>query len=52
MPRGQLFRGWGRRSYKASEVVGLFVLSIFAGMIISGVAVAIDFLLRTFFGRG
>lgn len=50
MLRGRFFRPWGRRSYKPSEVVGLFLLSIFAGMFVSVVAVAVDYLLRTFFG--
>ncbi len=50
--RGRFFRTRDRQSYKASEVVGLFVLSIIGGMILSGVAIAIDFLLKRFFGTG
>lgn len=49
--RGRFFRFRDRRSYKASEVIGLFILSIIGGMILSGVAIAIDFVFRTLFGR-
>lgn len=50
--RGNFFRTRGRQSYKASEVVGLFVLSIVGGMLVSGLAVAIDFVFRNVFGLG
>ena len=48
--RSRSFRSGGGRSSRASEVVGIFLVSIFVGMIISGVAVAIDFVFRTLFG--
>jgi hypothetical protein len=34
-----------RRSYKSSEVVSLFILSVIAGMIFCGICAAVDFLL-------
>lgn len=50
--RGNFFRTRGRQSYKASEVIGLFILSIIGGMLVCGLAVAIDFVLQTVFGLG
>ena len=41
-----------RRSYKASELAALFVLSLVGGMFVCLVAVMIDYMARTFFGTG
>jgi hypothetical protein len=50
--RGRFFRSRDRASHKPSEVVGIFILGIIGGMIVSGVAVAIDYILRQVFGIG
>ncbi len=39
-----------RQSYKPSEVVGLFVLSLFGGMIVFGICMLINSLLERIFG--
>lgn len=43
----RLLRFRDRSSYKSSEVVALFVISIFAGMIFCGICAAIDYVLNT-----
>jgi hypothetical protein len=48
--RSRLFRFRDRASYKSSEVLGLFVVSIFLGMFVYGVMMAIDFALTQLFG--
>ena len=48
--RSRLFRFRDRASYKTSEVLGLFVLSIFLGMIFFGICAAIDYALQSIFG--
>lgn len=41
-----------RRSYKASEVAALFLLSLIGGMVFCLIAATVDYLLRNFFGTG
>lgn len=48
--RSRLSRFGDRASYKASEVLGLFVISIFGGMAIFGICMAIDYALERLFG--
>lgn len=48
---GRAFRYRDRKSYKASEVVGLFVVSIFGGMLFFGLCALVDFLIGRFTGR-
>jgi hypothetical protein len=48
--RSKFFRHSDRASYKSSEVVGLFVISLFLGMITFGVCMAIDYGIRQLFG--
>jgi hypothetical protein len=50
--RGRLFRFKDRASYKTSEVLGLFVISIFLGMAFFGVCLVVDYALQTLFGIG
>lgn len=52
MARGRLIRFRDRRSYKASEVAALFVLSLFAGMFLCALCVALDYVLTNVFGLG
>ena len=52
MGRSRLGRYRDRQSYKASEVVGLFILSLFGGMLIFGLFVLVDWLLQRLFGLG
>ena len=40
--RGRLFRHRDRASYKASEVLGLYIISMGLGMIFFGLCMAID----------
>jgi hypothetical protein len=37
-----------RASYKSSEVIALFIVSIFGGMLFCGLCVVIDFLIGQF----
>jgi hypothetical protein len=48
--RSRMFRFQDRASYKTSEVLGLFVISIFLGMIFFGICAAIDYALHVLFG--
>lgn len=48
--KSHLFRHRDRSSYKASEVLGLFVLSVFLGMFFFLVCAAIDYGLQSLFG--
>ncbi|MBX6312113.1 MAG: hypothetical protein IRY99_04220 [Isosphaeraceae bacterium] len=50
MPRIGRFKD--RASYKPSEVVGLFVISLFGGMLFFLICVLVDHLLGQFFGSG
>jgi len=50
--RSRFFRFRDRASYKSSEVIGLFLISIFAGMFFYGLCMLVDFLLRSLFGYG
>jgi hypothetical protein len=52
MARSRLFRFRDRGSYKSSEVVALFVLSLFGGALLFLLCVLVDWFLRTFFGIG
>jgi len=45
MSRIRIFRGRGRGSYQASELVSLFILSLMGGMFVCCVWYALDFLL-------
>jgi hypothetical protein len=44
--RSKFFRYSDRASYKTSEVVGLFVISLFLGMLTFGICMAIDYAVR------
>jgi hypothetical protein len=48
--RSRLFRFRDRASYKSSEVLALFVISMFLGMLFFGVCMAIDYALNRLFG--
>ncbi len=48
--RSRLFRFRDRASYKSSEVIGLFLISIFAGMIFFGICAALNALYERLFG--
>lgn len=50
MGRGRLYRFGDRQSTKPSEVVGLFVLSIFLGMIIFGICMFVNEMIERIFG--
>ncbi len=52
MARGRLGRFRGRTSYKTSEVVALFVLSLVAGMFVCACFAAVDYVLTHVFGIG
>jgi hypothetical protein len=43
----RLLRFRDRGSYKSSEVVALFLVSLFAGMIFCGMCAAIDYAINT-----
>ncbi len=51
MRRGGYSRFQDRQSYKPSEVLGLFVISIFFGMGVFGICMAVSLLLDRFFGK-
>ena len=51
MRRGGYSRFQDRQSYKPSEVLGLFVLSLFFGMGVFGLCMALSVLLDRIFGR-
>ena len=51
MRRGGYSRFQDRQSYKPSEVLGLFVLSIFFGMGVFGICMAVSLLLDRLFGK-
>jgi hypothetical protein len=48
--RSRLFRFRDRASYKPSEVLGLFVISIFLGMFVFLLMMAVDHVLSKLFG--
>ena len=50
MRRG-IYRFRDRGSYKPSEVLGLFVLSLFGGMLLFGLCVLANSLMDRIFGR-
>lgn len=50
MGRGRLYRFGDRHSYKPSEVLGLFVVSLFGGMFVFGICMLVNSLLERFFG--
>jgi hypothetical protein len=50
MARSRLFRFRDRASYKPSEVLGLFIISVFLTMIICGLCMLIDHAVRQLFG--
>jgi hypothetical protein len=50
--RSKFFRYSERASYKSSEVVALFVLSLFLGMVTFGICMAIDYAIRQLFYGG
>lgn len=52
MSRFRIGRFRDRASYKSSEVVGLFILSLFGWMLFWGLVVAIDFILTRVFHIG
>jgi hypothetical protein len=49
MSRVRFFRFRDRASYKPSEVLGLFVVSLFGGMILFGICVLVDQVLSQVF---
>lgn len=51
MRRGAFFRFRDRSSYKPSEVVGLFVISLFGGMLIFGVCMLISSIVDRIMGK-
>lgn len=50
MRRGAFTRFGDRHSYKPSEVVGLFVISIFGGMFVFGICMLVNIMLERIFG--
>jgi len=46
----RLSRFGDRQSYKPSEVVGLFVISIFGGMFVFAICMAVNILIESIFG--
>jgi hypothetical protein len=48
--RSRLFRFRDRGSYKTSEVLGLFIVSLFLGMLFFLVCMAVDYALGLLFG--
>jgi hypothetical protein len=50
MPRSRLFRFRDRGSYKSSEVVGLFVISIGLGMVFYLICLGLSWLCERFMG--
>jgi hypothetical protein len=48
MPRFRLSRFRDRASYKSSEVIGLFIISLFAGAVFCGLCMVVDYLVKTF----
>ncbi len=50
MARGRISRFSDRQSYKPSEVLGLFVISLFVGMFIFGICMLVNELLERLFG--
>jgi hypothetical protein len=51
MANSRLFRFRDRSSYKPSEVVGLFVISLIGGALICLTCVALDSLINRWLGR-
>ena len=51
MSRARIFRFRDRASYKSSEVVGLFIVSVILGGVFCLTCAAVDFITSTFFGR-
>lgn len=50
MRRGRITRFGDRQSYKPSEILGLFVISLFLGMFVFGVCILVNHLLERLFG--
>ncbi len=50
--RSKLSRFRDRASYKTSEVLGLFIISLFLGMFLFGLCMAIDYAIDSLFGTG
>lgn len=50
MGRSRLYRFGDRSSYKPSEVVGLFLVSIFFGMFVFGICMMVNSLVERLFG--
>lgn len=48
--RGRFLKYRDRASYKSSEVIGLFIISMGLGMIFFGICMAIDYVFTSFFG--
>lgn len=48
--RSRLSRFSDRASYKTSEVLGLYIIGLFLGMLFFGVCLAIDYALNKLFG--
>jgi hypothetical protein len=51
MSKARIFRFRDRASYKSSEVVGLFVVSVILGGAFCLTCVALDYMLSTILGR-
>lgn len=51
MSRGKFFRFRDRGSYKASEVLALFVISLIGGMFLFAICAAVDYLIRHIMGQ-
>lgn len=52
MRRSGIYRFRDRQSYKPSEVLGLFIISLFLGMSIFGICMLVDLALERVFGTG
>ncbi len=48
---GRIYRFRDRQSYKPSELLGLFILSLFGGMFVFGLIMAINTLVERIFGK-
>ncbi len=50
MRRSGIYRFRDRQSYKPSEVLGLFIISMIGGMFVFGICMLVNMVLEHFFG--
>lgn len=50
--RSRFFRQTGRSAFKTSEVLALFIISLFFGMFFFLLCAAIDYVIKSVFGAG